>query len=61
MRGGAQAPDALLGRTLSNLLQIAPQKGVYASDIDAETERLYPGHLAPERALQARARPEAVG
>jgi len=26
--------------TLSNALQLAPQKGVYADDLDAETERL---------------------
>ncbi len=35
--------------TLSNLLQLAPQKGVFTSDIDAETERLYADHVAPER------------
>lgn len=36
--------------TLSNVLQLAPQKGVYAGDLDAETERLYADHVAPERA-----------
>jgi hypothetical protein len=35
--------------TLSNALQLAPQKGVYAGDLDAETERLYAEHVAPER------------
>jgi hypothetical protein len=35
--------------TLSNALQLAPQKGVYTSDLDAETERLYADHVAPER------------
>ena len=35
--------------TLSNALQLAPQKGVYAGDLDAETERLYADHVAPER------------
>jgi hypothetical protein len=35
--------------TLSNALQLAPQKGVYADDLDAETERLYADHVAPER------------
>jgi hypothetical protein len=42
----------LLGKwdqTLSNALQLAPQKGVYASDLDAETERLYADHVAPQR------------
>ena len=42
----------LLGKwddTLSNALQLAPQKGVYASDLDTETERLYADHVAPER------------
>ena len=27
-------------KTLSNGLQLAPQKGVYADDLDAELERL---------------------
>jgi Protein of unknown function (DUF3037) len=43
----------LLGKwddTLSNALQLAPQKGVAASDLDSETERLYADHVAPERA-----------
>lgn len=35
--------------TLSNALQLAPQKGVYANDLDAELERLYTDHVAPER------------
>jgi hypothetical protein len=35
--------------TLSNALQLAPQKGVQAGDLDAETERLYADHVAPER------------
>lgn len=42
----------LLGKwddTLSNALQLASQKGVYADDLDAETERLYADHVAPER------------
>ncbi len=33
--------------TLSNALQLAPQKGVLASDLDAELERLYADHVAP--------------
>jgi len=36
--------------TLSNALQLAPQKGVLAGDLDAELERLYTDHVAPERA-----------
>lgn len=33
--------------TLSNGLQLAPQKGVYADDLDVELERLYADHVAP--------------
>jgi hypothetical protein len=36
--------------TLSNALQLAPQKGVFAADLDAELERLYSDHVAPQRA-----------
>jgi DUF3037 family protein len=42
----------LLGKwdeTLSNALQLAPQKGVHAEDLDAETERLYSDHVALQR------------
>lgn len=42
----------LLGKwdeTLSNALQLAPQKGVHAYDLDAETERLYSDHVALQR------------
>jgi hypothetical protein len=35
--------------TLSNALQLAPQKGVFAADLDAELERLYSDHVAPQR------------
>jgi len=35
--------------TLSNALQLAPQKGVISSDLDAELERLYIDHVAPPR------------
>jgi hypothetical protein len=36
--------------TVSHTLQQAPQKGVEsASDLDAETERLYADHVAPQR------------
>ncbi len=40
--------------TLSNALQIAPQKGVLADDLDAEAERLYSDHVAvPRRSTRA--------
>jgi hypothetical protein len=32
--------------TLSNALQLASQKGVFATDLDAELERLYADHVA---------------
>jgi len=35
--------------TLSNALQLAPQKGVFAVDLDAELERLYADHVAVAR------------
>ena len=47
----------LLGKwddTLSNALQLAPQKGVYTSDLEAETERLYADHVAPPRGTARR-------
>jgi Protein of unknown function (DUF3037) len=42
----------LLGKwddTLSNALQLAPQKGVFAADLDDELERLYADHVAVQR------------
>jgi Protein of unknown function (DUF3037) len=36
-------------QTLSNGVQLAQQKGVYADDLDAELERLYAEHVAPPR------------
>ena len=35
---------------LDNALQLAPQKGTAASDLDAELERLYADHVAPQHA-----------
>jgi hypothetical protein len=35
--------------TLANALQLAPQKGVFTEDLDAELERLYADHVALER------------
>jgi Protein of unknown function (DUF3037) len=51
--GGSGNWQQLLGKwddTLSNALQLAPQKGVIAADLDAELERLYSDHVAPQRA-----------
>jgi hypothetical protein len=36
--------------TLSNAIQLAPQKGTLTGDLDAELERLYADHVAPQRA-----------
>ena len=36
--------------TLSNAIQLAPQKGLEGMDIDQEMERLYADHVAPLRA-----------
>ena len=47
--GGWQRLLAKWDDTLSNALQLAPQKGVYAGDLDAELERLYADHVAPQR------------
>src|SRR5467141_430090 len=52
-KGGSGNWQQLLGKwddTLSNALQFAPQKGVFAADLDAELERLYADHVAPKRA-----------
>jgi len=51
--GGSASWQQLLGKwddTLSNALQLAPQKGVHATDLDAELERLYADHVALQRA-----------
>ena len=48
--GGWQKLLAKWDETLSNALQLAPQKGVFAADLDAELERLYADHVAPQRA-----------
>ena len=44
-----QAELAKWDDTLSNALQLAPQKGTLAQDLDAELERLYHGHVALQR------------
>ena len=55
--GGSMHWQNLLGKwdeTLSNALQIAPQKGVLADDLDAEADRLYADHVAvPRRTTRA--------
>jgi Protein of unknown function (DUF3037) len=48
--GGWQALLAKWDDTLSNALQLAPQKGTLAQDLDAELERLYGDHVALQRA-----------
>ena len=51
--GGNSSWLQLLGKwdeTLSNALQLAPQKGVQATDLDAELERLYADHVATQHA-----------
>jgi len=50
--GGPRSWQQLLAKwdeTLSNALQLAPQKGVVGSDLDTELERLYADHVAPQR------------
>ena len=49
-QGNWQALLAKWDQTLSNTVQLAAQKGVFAADLDAELERLYADHVAPQRA-----------
>src|SRR5579885_1593924 len=49
-QGDWKALLAKWDETLSNALQLAPQKGVFAADLDTELERLYADHVAAERA-----------
>jgi Protein of unknown function (DUF3037) len=50
-REGGQALEQLarLSRTLSNAVQLGPQKGLLAEDLDAELDRLYHDHVEPPR------------
>jgi Protein of unknown function (DUF3037) len=51
--GGGEAWRALLAKwdsTLSNAIQLSPQKGVHAADLDSELERLYADHVAVPQA-----------
>ncbi|HEY8716482.1 MAG TPA: DUF3037 domain-containing protein [Candidatus Acidoferrum sp.] len=45
--GDWQQTLAKLDESLSNALQLAPQKGVVSTDIDTEMERLYADHVTP--------------
>jgi hypothetical protein len=47
--GGMQELLRKWDDTLSNALQLAPQKGVLSGDLDAELERLYGDHVALPR------------
>jgi hypothetical protein len=42
-----------LDETLSNVVQLSPQRGVLAEDFDAELDRLYRDHVAPPRRARA--------
>ena len=42
-----------LDETLSNILQLSPQKGVLTADLDAELDRLYRDHVEPPRYRRA--------
>ena len=46
---GIQKVLAKWDQTLSNALQLAPQKGVLGADLDAELERLYADHVTVPR------------
>jgi len=45
----ARGFTAKLEETLSNILQLSPQKAVLAEDFEAELDRLYRDHVAPPR------------
>jgi hypothetical protein len=47
---GAEDPSAYLaklGDTLSNVVQLSPERGLLGGEFDAEIERLYQQHVAP--------------
>jgi hypothetical protein len=48
-RGHAAEQLARLTQTLSNAVQLSPQKGLLADDLDAELDRLYHDHVEPPR------------
>jgi len=45
-----------LGQTLSNAIQLSPQKAVFADNFDAELDRLYHDHVAPPPRVSVGAR-----
>jgi len=45
--GGASGLLKHMDDTLSNLLQMSPQRAVLSADVEAELERLYADHVAP--------------
>ncbi len=47
--GRAELFLARLEQTLSNVVQLGPQKGLLAEDMDAELDRLYRDHVEPPR------------
>jgi hypothetical protein len=47
--GGPQGYIARLEQTLSTTVQLSPQKGLLAEDLEAELERLYHDHVEPPR------------
>jgi Protein of unknown function (DUF3037) len=56
---GAENPSAYLaklGDTLSNVVQLSPERGLLGSDFEAELDRLYQQHVAPPRRVGAMSR-----
>ena len=53
MSGGFRKIIETLNQTLSNALQLAPQKGVLTDHLDAEVERLYADRVAPPSRVQS--------
>jgi hypothetical protein len=47
--GSVASPLARLEQTLSNAVQLSPQKGLLAEDMDSELDRLYRDHVEPPR------------
>jgi DUF3037 family protein len=47
--GQAQSYIARLEQTLSNTIQLSPQRGLLAEDLEAELDRLYRDHVEPPR------------
>jgi hypothetical protein len=58
--GDASAAIAALESTMSNTLQLSPEKAVLTDDPDAEIERLYAEHVAPPPRLRRATTAEAA-